>query len=172
MNRKIVYSLQFTVYSLFFLLISICYAQTVSSEELINNTKEYDGKKIVYSGEVIGDIMDRGDHAWVNLSDGKNALGIWAGKLLLNKQDILYTGGYKSIGAELEIEGIFHRSCLDHGGDLDIHAISIRKLSNGRIVRHEIDPLKKKIVFILSGVLCLVLILIQLKRRLIPKQPL
>ena len=33
---------------------SRCYAQPVSSIELINNAKLYDGKTVTYEGEVIG----------------------------------------------------------------------------------------------------------------------
>ncbi|MDP2927900.1 MAG: DNA-binding protein, partial [Candidatus Omnitrophota bacterium] len=53
------------------------FSQSLSSSELINNAKEYDGKLIVYSGEVIGDVMLRGEFAWVNINDGQNALGAW-----------------------------------------------------------------------------------------------
>jgi len=49
----------------------MAFAQSLSSSELIRNAKEYDGKLIVYSGEVIGDVMLRGEFAWVNINDGE-----------------------------------------------------------------------------------------------------
>ncbi|MDP2044226.1 MAG: hypothetical protein Q8K15_03545, partial [Candidatus Omnitrophota bacterium] len=55
----------------------LLFAQTLSSTELINNAKQYDGKLVVYTGEVIGDVMPRGGNAWVNINDGNNALGVW-----------------------------------------------------------------------------------------------
>ena len=65
---------------IFYLLSSICFAQPlVSSTELIEKAKELDGKEIVYEGEVIGEVMTRGEYSWVNLNDGLNAVGVWMG---------------------------------------------------------------------------------------------
>ena len=137
------------------------YAQSLSSTELINNAKLYDGKILTYEGEVIGDIMARGDYAWLNVNDGQNAIGIWADKNLT--KDISYTGTYKSKGDLVEITGVFHRACLEHGGDLDIHAQAIRKLRQGRGVIERLNTSKRNLIFVLLGVLCLVWILKILK---------
>ena len=56
---------------------SNCYAQTPTSLELINNAKQYDGKTVNYKGEVIGEVMVRGDYAWLHVNDGTIAIGIW-----------------------------------------------------------------------------------------------
>lgn len=148
-------------------LFSVCHAQSISSNELINNAREYDGKAVVYQGEVIGDVMDRGEFAWVNLQDGTNAIGIWSVKSLI--KDIVYSGSYKSTGDIIEVEGVFHNRCLEHGGDLDIHAQIIRKIKSGRLIEHKVDIYKRNTAFSLLGALCLILILIQLQRRLIRK---
>jgi hypothetical protein len=139
------------------------FAQSVSSTELINNAKSYDGKTVVYEGEVIGDIMRRGDYAWVNVNDGKNAIGIWIKFSLAG--EIGYTGSYKSIGDGVEITGIFHRVCPEHGGDLDIHAQAIRKTGQGRQVQERLNPSKRNQVIVLLGLLCLIWILTLLKRK-------
>jgi len=149
------YGLQLMTYNLF--------AQSVSSTELINNAKVYDGKVVVYEGEVIGDIMVRGDYAWINVNDGQNAIGIWMDKDLT--KDILYTGSHKFKGDWIEVAGIFHRACLEHGGDLDIHAQAVRKLRPGRQIIERLNISKRNLVFVLLGVLCLVWILKQLKLR-------
>jgi len=138
-----------------------CYAQSISSAELINNAKLYDGKTVTHEGEVIGDIMLRGEFAWINVNDGQNAIGIWMDKNLT--ADILYTGSYKSKGDFVEITGVFQRACLEHGGDLDIHAQTIRKVRQGRGVFERLNVNKRNLVFVLLGVLCLVWILKQLK---------
>ncbi len=147
--------LQFVHYQVF--------AQPVSSADLINDAKEYDGKIVTFEGEVIGDVMMRRDFAWVNLNDGNNAIGIWMPKDLTLQ--IEYTGSYKSIGDCLEVSGVFHRACPEHGGDLDIHAMSIRKTASGRIVKENVSQNKKNHVFILLGVLGLVWILTLLKHK-------
>ncbi len=139
------------------------YAQPVSSAELINNAKVYDGKIVVYTGEVIGDPMQRGNYAWLNINDGQNAIGIWLPSSLLSYTS--FTGAYKSIGDTIEVTGIFHRACPQHGGDLDIHAQAIRKISTGRRVQQRLNIAKRNFTILLLGLLCLVWILTLLKRR-------
>ena len=140
-----------------------CFAQPVSSTELIDNAKQFDGKLVTYEGEVIGDIMMRGNYAWINVNDGKNAIGIWIDASLV--KDIAYTGSYKFIGDEVEVTGILHRACAEHGGDLDIHAQAIRKIESGRRIQQRLNLEKRNLVIVLLGILCLIWILSLLKRR-------
>jgi hypothetical protein len=139
------------------------YAQVVSSAELISKAREYDGKEIVYQGEVIGDKMPRGAFAWVNVHDGKNAIGVWAPAELV--RDILFTGDYKHKGDVIRVAGIFNRSCQEHGGDLDIHGRSISKISDGVQVKEKVSAAKARLVLILAGISGLIWILIRLKQR-------
>ncbi len=162
MIRKI-HSFFLLLFSVYCLLFTVCYAQPVSSTELINNAKQYDGKIVIYEGEVIGDIMKRGDFAWVNVNDGQSAIGIWINTSLV--KDIVYTGSYKSVGDGVEVTGIFHRACPEHGGDLDIHAEVLRKTALGRSVQEKLNPGKRNLVIVLLGVLCLIWILTLLKRK-------
>jgi hypothetical protein len=131
-----------------------CYAQSISSAELINNAKDYNGNTVAYKGEVIGDIMLRGEYAWINVNDGKNAIGIWIKKELI--KNILYTGSYKAKGDLVEIMGKFNRSCVEHGGDLDIHAQSITKISSGSKVFHSVNKKEINLMLGLSGVIAAV----------------
>ncbi|MCM8792845.1 MAG: hypothetical protein NC898_00005, partial [Candidatus Omnitrophica bacterium] len=57
-----------------------CFAEIISSTELLKNPRDYDGKRIIYEGEVIGDVMERGSFVWVNLKDKKFALGVYLAK--------------------------------------------------------------------------------------------
>jgi len=139
----------------------ISFAQSISSTELINNARFYDGKVVTYEGEVIGDIMGRGEYAWINVNDGQSAIGIWIEKP--KTLDILYTGSYRSKGDWIEITGIFQRACPAHGGDLDLHAQKIRKIRSGRMVIERCNLTKRNLALVLLGVLCLVWILKQLK---------
>ena len=155
-------SYQLSVTSLIFFCWTVCYAQQTSSTELINKAKEYDGKSVVYAGEVIGDVMARGDFVWVNVNDGENAIGIWLSREFAG--EIQFTGSYRDKGDRLEIAGVFHRGCIQHGGDMDIHAQDIRKISPGGPVRGELDTGKRNFTFVLFGVLCLVLIFVRRQR--------
>jgi len=138
---------------------SNCYAQTPTSLELINDAKQYDGQTITYMGEVIGDIMIRGEDAWLHVNDGIIAIGIWAPKTII--QDIRYAGDYHKKGDIVEVSGTFHRSCLEHGGDLDIHASEIKKITAGSPV---IQPISRKKTYIGAYSLILVLLFYVLKK--------
>ena len=139
------------------------FAQTISSTELIKNAKHCDGKAVVYVGEVIGDIMVRGEYAWINVHDGNNAIGIWIGKDLT--KDILYTGSYKSRGDWVGISGTFQRICSQHGGDLDIHAQAIRIISRGREIRERLNLSKSNQAIVLLVILGIIWISTLLKRK-------
>jgi len=150
MTKKVLFTI------LYLLLISEshdCYAQSISSVELINNAKNYNSNTVVYKGEVIGDIMVRGEYAWINVNDEKNAIGIWIKKELI--KDIIYTGSYKAKGDLVEITGKFNRACIEHGGDLDIHAHYLIKISSGNVVSHTVNA--KQINLALSLFLTIIL---------------
>jgi len=146
---------------IFLAVLNYCYAQSISSSELINNAKFYDGKVVAYGGEVIGDIMARGNYAWINVNDGQEAIGVWIDRSLT--ADISYTGSYKTRGDWVEITGVFNRSCLQHGGDLDIHAQAIRKIKSGRHIIERTNINKRNLAVVLLGILGLLWILKQLK---------
>ncbi len=141
----------------------ISFAQELSSNELIKNAKQYSGLTVTYCGEVIGEVMLRGAFAWVNINDGDNALGVWMDASLASQ--IKFTGNYKSRGDNLEIVGIFNRACLEHGGDLDIHAQGIRKIANGRVVPEGINLDKRNLALILLVALFLIWILTLFKKK-------
>jgi hypothetical protein len=141
----------------------ICYAQPIPSSDLINNARQYDGKTVMYTGEVIGDIMKRGEFAWLNLNDGVNAIGIWVS--LSQIKDLAVTGGYKRVGDSIEVTGVFHRACPEHGGDLDIHAQAVRKLASGRQLQERLNIDEIRFAVILLGILGAVWILTLLGKK-------
>jgi len=137
-------------------------AQIVSSEELIRDAAQYDGKVIVFAGEVVGEVMSRGQHAWVNIHDGANALGVWMRSEAARE---ITAGSYKTKGDWLEVTGTFNRACPEHGGDLDIHATAIRKIKPGRVIIERLNLDKKREALVLLGALAAVWILTLLMRR-------
>ena len=167
MQRK-AKNLKFLIFSFGFTLCFLSFklngfAQTVSSTELINNAKGYDGKLVVYQGEAIGDVMRRGNFAWINVNDGRNAIGIWVE--FAQTKDIIYTGNYKAKGDVVEANGIFHRACPEHGGDLDIHARELRIVEPGAPRPERISATKRNAALLLIGVLGLIWISSLLKRK-------
>ncbi len=138
--KKAIYTLAIL---LFFCCISYASAQNISSTELIEKAAYYNNKPVEYQGEVVGDVMVRGDSCWVNLNDGVNAIGMWVDTDLI-KDVIKYKGDYNHKGDTILVAGIFHRACPQHGGDLDIHLISAAKTKDGFSIEHPLNPTKIK----------------------------
>ncbi len=152
----------FLLVTSYWLLVTGCYAGPVSSEELINNAKLYDGKEVVFQGEVIGDVMKRGNFSWININDGQNAVGIFFENSI--PYNITFTGDYDHRGDIVEVKGVFHRACIEHGGDLDIHAAKITKLKEGYAVIHKPGQYKTKITLWLTIFLFILIAVVTIKR--------
>lgn len=105
--------------------------------ELVERAAELDGVVVEFSGEAIGEALERGDMAWVNLADDAGALGIWmtSGDAAL----IRTYGSYATTGDRLLVRGVFHRACPEHGGDMDIHAASVQTVSSGEARPHPVS---------------------------------
>lgn len=143
---------------------------TVGSAQIIEEAKELDGKVIVYEGEVIGDIMARGDHVWVNVSDGANAVGIWMSAEQAKALSI--PGRYKMRGDMVRITGQFNRACAEHGGDYDIHASAVIKLAAGFPINHPLHLWLVVVSILLSlGAACVLLIYRRKKTLHVSKWP-
>ncbi|MFC1657787.1 hypothetical protein ACFL1D_00175 [Candidatus Omnitrophota bacterium] len=146
------------VYHLFLFPQGYCYAQeAVSGEKLIEHSKDYDAKEIIYEGEVVGEVMMRRGGAWASINDGETSMSVWMPLELA--ETIQYSGDYKTKGDILQVRGIFNRVCAEHGGDLDIHAITLRKIKPGWDRQERVVPAKRSLAIMLSAVLCLILIL-------------
>jgi LPXTG-motif cell wall-anchored protein len=121
----------------------------ISSTELIEKGASYDGKQVEFTGEAIGDPMSRGDHLWLNVSDGANAIGVWVARAALPA--IRHFGTYRARGDVLRIQGVFHRACAEHGGDMDLHAVTIAVVRPGAATTEEVNETS----LLLGGVLLL-----------------
>jgi hypothetical protein len=161
---KLVHSSQFTVHRFFLLLTLLltinCFnasaAPVVSLGELMAQQQEYDGKPVNYEGEVVGDIMLRGENAWVNVHDADGAIGIFCPRELTG--EIEYKGSYDFIGDVILARGIFNYSCDLHGGDTDIHAESLSVVRKGESISHPLEERKVTAGIILSAITILFLI--------------
>lgn len=136
----------------------------VTSNDLINKAGDFDGEKIVYTGEVIGDILSRGEYSWINVSDGSNAIGVWVKSDDISAIDSL--GGYTTHGDTVRITGVFNRACPMHGGDMDIHAVSIEIIQEGYKVSHPVAVWEVIAgpILLAGAVVCLVLVMRKRKR--------
>lgn len=122
----------FIIIALLLLLVpaaSLAEEESVGSNELIDRAKDYDGQPVVYEGEVVGDILYRGEFAWLAVFDGSNTIGCYVTRA--QAEEITFVGGYGKRGDTVRIEGVFHRACAEHGGDLDIHATTVTVITAG-----------------------------------------
>ena len=138
-------------------------APVVSTQELLENAEQYDGKTVIYKGEVIGDIMIRNEFAWINVRDEFGAIGAFCPKELVS--GIKHQGSYKFKGDVLSLQGIFNRTCPQHGGDTDIHAEKITIIEEGEEIFHSLEPQKVKASIILAAIVFVLAILHLVIRR-------
>lgn len=120
----------------------------VDSFTLLQEWEGYDGEEVVFRGEAVGDVLRRGEFAWVMVNDdrysiqalheagelrgGNSGVGVWMPAEEAEKIGRL--GRHGSLGDYIEVRGIFHADCGEHGGDFDIHAFSVRVIEPGRKV--------------------------------------
>jgi len=141
MTTRTAYSVQRIAYSLVlltFFFVTNCYAVVWSSNELIEKSKELNGRKLNYRGELVTAILDRGEYSWANLNDGSNAIGVWCKSSLLG--GVKFAGDYKNRGDIIEVNGTLNRACSIHNGELDIHADTVKIIEKGHSLIRAINP--------------------------------
>jgi hypothetical protein len=119
-------------------------APSPGSAALVQDAGDWDGVVVSFAGEAIGEAMRRGDMAWVHLNDdayglsgpegaelsGSNSgIGVWVDAGLASR--ISRFASYRQHGDVVEVQGVFHAACPQHGGDMDLHADSLRILRSG-----------------------------------------
>lgn len=141
-------------------------AGPVSSRQLVNDPKSYDGQLVTITGEAIGEMMVRGDHSWLhlnddayaqrNIEDGATPAGynsgmpVWVGTEFGKR--VKTFGDYRHQGDIVQTTGLFHAACAVHGGDMDIHAADLLVEARGRTVTDRVQPWKIVVALILAAV--------------------
>lgn len=131
-----------------------------SALKLIDSAKTYDEHQVEITGELIGDVMVRGDHAWISILDEGTAISAWIATSMLPSNATI--GGYAKRGDIVKLRGGFHRACPDHGGDLDIHATRLELVTKGASVDH---PVKASVIVLSLTLLAIGVILVAAWRR-------
>jgi hypothetical protein len=103
----------------------------LSTTELVEDSYKWDGKTVCFKGEVLQGLMVRMDGTWMNLSDDNNtSMGVFVPKDVA-MPIIAHVEDYRTVGDVVLITGIFHRVCVQHEGETDIHAVNVTVLTPG-----------------------------------------
>ena len=149
---------------------------TPGSTALVEDAGDWDGRIVGFTGEAIGEAMRRGTMAWIHLNDDaygladagaeatlagfNGGIGVW-----VDADDaslISVFGDNKHHGDLVEVTGTFNAACPLHGGDMDIHATSLRIVRPGYAAVTLIRPSRMIAAAILAG-LTLALFLVNLR---------
>ena len=141
-----------------------------SSTDLVEHPKLWDGKTVTFRGEAIGERMVRGTYAWLHLNDDgyylknveegsglhgfNSGMPVWVSAELADRIKVF--GDHKHEGEVVEVRGAFNAACAQHGGDMDVHAVTLSRVLPGR---HAIDQVRlwKVVVALLLAVVALLL---------------
>ncbi len=129
----------------------------LSTNDLVENSYTWDGKMVSFKGEVLEDVMQRKDGVWMNVSDGNNtAMGVFVPKDVAMPA-IVYTESYRTFGDVVLITGVFHRTCVQHEGETDIHATSVTVVTPGSVRANPIHSDRVVLLVVLVVLLGIVL---------------
>jgi hypothetical protein len=150
------------------------------SAALVEDAADWEGHTVRFVGEAIGEAMRRGDHAWIHLNDdayglagpgdevtraGANSgIGVWV--TAEQAGAIARFGDYRRHGDLVEVTGVFHAACPQHGGDLDIHAASLRIVRPGYPTTHPLQARR----MIAAGILAVMTLGLLLASLLVDRQ--
>jgi hypothetical protein len=145
------------------------------STALVEDAQNWDGQAVQFTGEAIGEAMRRGAMAWIHLNDDayglagagvnpgfagfNSGIAVWMDSAMASR--IASFGDYRRHGDLVEVTGTFHAACPQHGGDLDIHATSLRVVRPGYDTVQLIRPSRMIAAAIMAG-LTLGLLLVNL----------
>jgi hypothetical protein len=146
-------------------------AEAVKIQELIERAEDYDGRHVTIEGEAIGDIMARGEMAWITVNDdayseaglgeggdfagiSNSGIGVWLPAEEARKVRLL--GGYKNKGDRVVVTGVFHRADRENGGDMCIRGVYLEVVERGYPIAHPVPYLEMAVALLLF---CVVLAL-------------
>lgn len=115
-------------------------SQLVSIQELLNQSKTLDQQTVIIEAEVILEVLERGDMAWLNVNDGTNAIGVYLPIEMTKQLDSF--GDHQNQGDLVRIEAVFYRNCPEHGGEMDLHAKSLSVIEEGFAIDRPISTWK------------------------------
>lgn len=152
----------------------------VSAGELIDCPAIFDGRRVVYVGEVIDAVLPRGNRAWVQLNDdpysgeagplpqSRTALGGNSGIAVSipreAAQRVDHVGSYRAQGDVLRVMGRYHAADPADGGAPAIQADQVRIVRPGHDIAHRVSSTRVVAAIALSLVALAVALMLRRTR--------
>ncbi len=137
--------------------------RTTPLSVLINEATSLDRMEVVVQGEAIGEILPRGEYAWVSIQEGASQMSIWVPINLANQ--IKHLGDYNTTGDIVEIEGEFQRADEQLQGEMRVKANTIKIITSGQRRDHPVEQIKLHITIILGFLLLGIFVLSRVMKR-------
>lgn len=134
----------------------------VTINQLIADSHDFDQSVIMIEAEVILEVLERNENAWINVNDGTNAIGVYLP--LSMTADIEVFGDYEHQGDIVRIVGVFSRNCVEHGGEIDIHATSLEVIKQGVKKDHKV-PVWKGLFALIGASISITALFLYRKRK-------
>lgn len=143
-------------------------AAVVSSAALLDCPQVFDGRRVVFRGEAVGQVLGRGDHVWLQVNDdvyagevgplpqhrvyaGINAgLGISLPPALTAQ--LTHRGGPRTQGDRVEVQGVFRRVDPVSGEMAVIVADELEVLAIGRALPVEERTDRAVVAYVLLAI--------------------
>ncbi|PKQ36893.1 MAG: hypothetical protein CVT59_10420 [Actinobacteria bacterium HGW-Actinobacteria-1] len=126
-------------------------ARPLTATSILAGRAALDGTMVAFEGEAIGEMLHTSDDSvWLSvLSDG-TALGVYLPEQLA--EQIAMFGDYDTTGDTVRVAGEFRRACDEHGGDMDVHAVSLEVIAPGADREHPVEFWKLGLAAVAFGV--------------------
>ncbi len=117
---------------------------------LLGATSRQDKKKVSFTGQAMGHAINAdSDHKWINIKQGDAMIGVYMSNELADM--VTQFGGYGKTGDTVSVKGVYHFSCEEHNGELDVHANGIEVIQKGAVQEIEWSP-----VILIAGIALIV----------------
>lgn len=97
-----------------------------------------DNSSVRFEGEAVGEAVSAGPGLkWVSVNDdsGQGIAVLMTDEQL---QAVESYGNYQQTGSVIEVTGIYHVACVEHQGELDVHANSVVLVEAGEKTEHAV----------------------------------
>lgn len=102
----------------------------VTPAEMASVIEGLDGSTVRFSGEVVSEALRADEeNVWLNVLGDGVAMGVFMPAEYAEKVSIF--GDYRHNGDIVQIVGVYHEACDEHGGDMDVHATELTLVSSG-----------------------------------------